>query len=371
MCMISPKALRRKLHQHPERSFEEYQTAATLAEALTEAGIAWQPIAQTGILARIEGQGDRHRAVVLRADIDALPIEEQSDVAWRSTRAGVMHACGHDMHAAILYGTLCALRNGAFEGTLFGLFQPGEETNPGGASKVLAEDPFADYKVVAVVGEHVEPDLEVGTFGLKEGRYMAANDELHLRIEGKGGHGALRDRVQDTVQAAARLILQLTSLNSSERILSIGRVEALGATNILPDQITMAGTMRLYDECDREAMKGEIRALIAQFEANEEMRCQLEIRPGYPSVINHPELTRRAEKVIQEAGYSTQQLTRRPTSEDFGWYGTRYPALFYRLGVGAASGRPHTATFNPDERAIETGIDVMQRLALDFLRFNP
>ena len=153
---MTPVEFRRHLHRHPELSFRETESARFIAEALREAGIPCRPIAGTGVLAKIEGRGDLRRAVVLRADIDALPIREQSGAAWSSENDGVMHACGHDIHAAVLYGTLLRLsaeRN--FEGTLFGIFQPGEESNPGGASKVLAENPFEGYTVLAVVGEHV------------------------------------------------------------------------------------------------------------------------------------------------------------------------------------------------------------------------
>lgn len=168
---MTPVEFRRHLHRHPELSFRETESARFIAEALREAGIPCRPIAGTGVLAKIEGRGDLRRAVVLRADIDALPIREQSGAAWSSENDGVMHACGHDIHAAVLYGTLLRLsaeRN--FEGTLFGIFQPGEESNPGGASKVLAENPFEGYTVLAVVGEHVEPALDAGTLGFRAGQ---------------------------------------------------------------------------------------------------------------------------------------------------------------------------------------------------------
>lgn len=366
--MISPVEFRRHLHRHPELSFEEHQTAQYIAHALTEAGIAWRPIAQTGILARIEGHGELSHAVVLRADIDALPIGEQADTAWRSQNEGVMHACGHDMHAAILYGTLCALKNEAFEGTIFGLFQPGEELNPGGAKRVLEEDPFAGYEVRAVVGEHVEPDLEVGEFGFRSGCYMAGNDELRFTVSGRGGHAALRHRTQDTVRAAARLIMAVTALNTPERILSIGRVEAPGATNVIPDEVHLEGTMRIFAESDREPLHRQLHALCEQLSQEEQMALRLDISPGYPAVENHPGLTTRAEALAREAGFATRLLDRRPTSEDFGRYGLHYPALFYRLGVGPAAGRTHTPHFNPDEQAISPGIELMRRLALDFLK---
>lgn len=365
--MITPKELRRHLHRHPELSFQEHDTAASIGAALTKAGIAWQPIAHTGILARIEGRGDLHRAVVLRADIDALPIEEQSGVEWCSTHAGVMHACGHDMHAAILYGVLCRLKEGNFSGTLFGLFQPGEECNPGGASLVLKEDPFADYQVKAVVGQHVEPDLEVGTFGFKAGKYMAANDELRFRICGEGGHAALRSRICDTVRSAARLVVALTDLNTPEQILSIGRMEGLGATNVIPDEVRLEGTMRTFDETVRQQLKAKIETLCRAEEEASRSRIAIDIREGYPCVTNDEQLTREAAALADQLACPWQALTLRPTSEDFGWYGTRYPALFYRLGVGAKAGRTHTAYFNPDEGALEIGQDFMAQLALKLL----
>lgn len=364
---MTPVELRRELHRHPELSFEEHRTADTIGRALTEAGIAWRPIAGTGILARIEGRGDRTRAVVLRADIDALPIEEQTGLPWSSETAGVMHACGHDLHAAVLYGVLCDLREGEFEGTLFGLFQPGEECNPGGASLVLAEDPFRNYTVRAVVGEHVEPDLPVGTFGFRPGKYMAANDELRFTVSGRGGHAALRRQTQDTVRAAARLILRLTRLNGMERILSIGRVEADGATNVIPDRVRLEGTMRCFDERVRRTLKERIGRICGDLARSEEMEIAIDIRDGYPCVVNDRKLTERAEKLARQAGYTTAALDLRPTSEDFGWYGTRYPSLFYRLGVGPGAGRTHTATFAPREGAISTGIDFLKRLALNLL----
>ena len=191
-------AFRRALHRRPELSFRETGTHDLIARTLDGLGIAHRTVARTGVLARIEGRGNLRRAVVLRADIDALPIREQADVAWRSLNDGVMHACGHDVHTAVMMGALQELnRSRDFEGTLLGLFQPGEECNPGGASLVLAEEPFADYDVRAVVGEHVEPSLEVGTFGFRAGKYMASSDELRFTVHGTGGHAALRNQLRD------------------------------------------------------------------------------------------------------------------------------------------------------------------------------
>lgn len=366
---MTPIEFRRHLHQHPELSFGEHATAAFIAEQLTAAGIAHRPIASTGRLAVIEGRGDLRRAVVLRADIDALPIVEQTEVAWHSQNEGVMHACGHDLHAAVLYGVvteLAATRD--FEGTIFGLFQPAEECNPGGASLVLAEEPFAGYDVQAVIGEHVEPDLEVGTLGFRAGKYMAANDELRFKVHGTGGHAALRSRITDPVRAAAELITTLTALNAAECVLSIGKVEAAGATNVIPDNVYMEGTLRTFDESQREQVKHQITEAAAAIDLRHGTRTEVDINKGYPCVVNDPQLVVEATALAAAQSLGIEMLGLRTTAEDFGHYGTLYPSLFYRLGVGAAAGRTHTAVFNPDEGAIHVGIRFMRELALKILR---
>ncbi len=366
--MVTPVELRRRLHSYPELSFEEHLTQQTIAEALTAAGIEFRKIASTGILAKIEGRGDLRRAVVLRADIDALPVEERCEADYCSQNRGVMHACGHDLHSAVLYGVLCKMLDEEFEGTLFGLFQPAEELNPGGAEAVLREKPFEGYDIKAVIGQHVEPELEVGEFGFKAGRYMAANDELRFLVSGRGGHGAMRHKVQDTVRATAELILKLTDLNSQERILSIGRVDAPGATNVIPDQVRLEGTMRVYDEQLRVELKEQVAQVCRAVAGSYGLDVECNISQGYPSVVNDPELCLRAEDLAQKMGYRTRSLDLRPTSEDFGRYSLIYPSLFYRLGVGAAAGRLHTSEFNPDERAIECGIEFMKSLSLSLLK---
>ena len=363
-------AFRRHLHAHPELSFREHETAAFIAGQLAEAGIEHRAIARTGILARIEGSKactDR-RAVVLRADIDALPIDERTGLPYASQNTGVMHACGHDMHAAVLFGVLQQLAAAPdFYGTVFGLFQPGEECNPGGASQVLAEDPFADYEVIAVIGEHVEPQLEVGTLGFRAGKYMAANDELRFRIHGTGGHGALRSQLKDPVAAAAELVSALLTLNEPECVLSIGRVEAAGATNVVPDEVYMEGTLRTFDQADRNRLHGRIAELTAATDDRHGVKTDVDIDRGYPPVVNDARLVEAAATLAKAAELQVEMLPLRTTAEDFGFYTLRYPSLFYRLGVGAAAGRPHTATFAPDERAIETGRDFMRSLALQIL----
>ena len=357
---MEPVEFRRRLHAHPELSFKEHDTAAFIEQQLDELGIEHRRIASTGVVARIKGrktpEGDR-RAAVLRADIDALPVTERNDCEWRSQNEGVMHACGHDMHAAVLFGVLKTFAEAPdFRGTLFGLFQPGEECNPGGASLVLAEKPFEGYDVRAVVGEHVEPQLEVGTLGFRAGKYMAASDELRFRVRGTGGHGAMRKQLKDPVAAGAELLTRLIALNGEECVLSIGRVEAGGATNIVPDEIYMEGTLRTFDERERGIIHRRIEIIAADIDARHGVKTEVTIGRGYPCVVNDEILVKQATALAKAEKLKVEMLPLRTTAEDFGFYCKQYPSLFYRLGVGAAAGRPHTATFFPDEAAIGVGL---------------
>ena len=361
---MSPIEFRRELHRHPELSFAEYNTAEFIESALAAEGIACRRVADTGVLAVLEGRGDTKRAVVLRADIDALPITEATGLEYASENEGVMHACGHDMHAAVLFGALQRLsRERNFEGTIFGLFQPGEECTPGGASKVLAEQPFEGYDVVAVIGNHTDSTLEMGQIGVCEGPFMASNDELRFYVRGCGGHGAMRDKIDDTVAAAANIITRVNCLNDSDLVLSIGKVVADGATNIIPDTVYMEGTMRTFDQKLRESIWAEVEAVAADVDRHFGTTTEVVIGHGYPSVINDGVLTDVVRGLAAEK-YEAVELSRRYTAEDFGFYTTLYPSVFYRLGVGAAAGRSHTSTFAPSEDAIEVGVDFMATLAV-------
>lgn len=360
---------RRELHRNPELSFKEYDTQRFVIAALEVEGIPWRRVAGTGVLAMLEGRkGNLKRAVVLRADIDALPVSELNDVEYRSIREGVMHACGHDMHAAMLFGLLQEMnRMRDFEGTLFGLFQPGEELNPGGASIVLEEEPFAGYDVVAVIGQHVDARIEVGQVGICPGVFMASNDELRFTVVGKGGHAARRGDINDTVSAMAEMVLRTTELNSPDGVVSVGRVIAEGATNVIPDRVYAEGTMRTFDAEERERIYAHLRGNASLVEQKYGVTVEVDISRGYPSVVNDVMLAYEAMIMAQDEGIEVVEFGRIPMAEDFGYYTERYPSLFYRLGVGAASGGSHTATFLPDEAAMDVGMRMMRRMALHML----
>ena len=360
---------RRELHRHPELSFEEFRTQRFILDALEAEGIECRKIAGTGVLAKIEGKrGNLSRAVVLRADIDALPVVEQNDVEYRSESEGVMHACGPDMHAGMLFGVLQSLNHHRnFEGTLFGIFQPGEEQNPGGASKVLAERPFEGYCVSAVIGQHVDSRLEVGEVGICPGVFMASNDELRLYVTGRGGHAARRGDIDDTVTAIADMVMRTTSLNRPECVISVGKIVAEGATNVIPANTYAEGTMRTFDREIREHIHSLLRSSAKEVETKYGVSVVVDINRGYPSVTNDVMLSYEAMIIAQDEDIVVRQMERIPMAEDFGYYTECYPSLFYRLGVGAESGGSHTATFLPREEAMAVGERMMERMALHIL----
>ena len=361
---MTPVEFRRHIHRHPELSFKEFCTAEFIEAALAAEGIECRRVAGTGVLAKIDGTGNLKRAVVLRADIDALPITEATGLEYASGNEGIMHACGHDMHAAILFGALQKLnveRN--FEGTVFGLFQPGEECTPGGASMVIAERPFEGYDVVAVIGNHTDSTLEVGQIGICEGPFMASNDELRFYVRGRGGHGAMRDKIDDTVAAAANIVARVNCLNDNDLVLSIGKVQADGATNIIPDLVYMEGTMRTFDQQLRESIWAEVEAVAADVDSIFGTTTEVVVGHGYPSVVNDGVLADVVRGLAAEK-FEAVELSKRYTAEDFGFYTQCYPSIFYRLGVGLEAGRSHTSTFAPDERAIEVGVEFMSTLVV-------
>lgn len=360
---------RRELHRYPELSFEEHRTQQFIIDALTAEGIECRAIAGTGVLAKIEGRrGNLRRAVVLRADIDALPIVEKNDVEYRSEHEGVMHACGHDMHAAVLFGVLQAMHaEPNFEGTLFGVFQPGEELNPGGASLVLGEKPFDGYNVAAVIGEHVDARLEVGEVGICPGRFMAANDELRFYVSGRGGHAARRNEIDDSVTAMCEMVVRTTALNTPESVVSIGRIVADGATNVIPDRVSAEGTMRTFDQEERKRIHALLQSNAESIEQKYGVGVEVDIKHGYPCVVNDITLAYEAMIVAVDEGMVVRELAPMTTAEDFGYYTQLYPSLFYRLGVGRRAGGSHTATFLPDEGALAVGVRMMQRMALHVL----
>lgn len=369
--------VRRHLHAHPERSFEEHATAAFLAERLAELGLPFRRVAGTGLEARIDGRAASGPTVALRADIDALPIAEKNETEYRSRNDGVMHACGHDAHAAALLGaaTLLADLRSEFGGSVRLLFQPGEERVPGGASLMIREGVLRDPVPAAILGQHVFPELPAGQVGFRSGRYMASTDELYLTVVGKGGHGGLPGQCVNPILVAAEIVTELEArfMNVPQpvpTVLAFGRIEGLGATNVIPDVVTMQGTFRTMDEERRARAHEELAALAASTARRRGAECRTEIRPGYPCLVNDEALTARARAAAEEylGSRNVVELDVRMTSEDFAWYARHVPGCFYRLGTASRNGRfrqsVHRADFDIDEGALETGAGLLAWIAV-------
>ena len=377
-------ANRRHIHAHPELSFHEKETAAFVADRLRDMGIDFQTdIAGHGLVAHV---GDRSKGglIALRADMDALPIRELNEVSYASKNEGVMHACGHDVHTASLLGAARLLKNHEDElpGMVRLIFQPAEERLPGGASLMIDAGVLENPDVELIVGQHVYPEMEVGHVGFRPGMYMASTDEVYITIKGRGGHAALPHKNIDPVLIAAHLITAAQQLVSRRAfaaiptVVSFGKVEALGATNIIPDEVKIEGTIRTMDEDWREELHGHLRLLARDLSRSMGGDAAVDIRRGYPCLINDGPTTERARQVAVDllGPDNVHDLDIRMTAEDFAWYAQRVPACFYRLGTSNAAkniGAPvHTARFDIDEDALIIGAALMAAIAVDALNLK-
>ena len=360
----------RHLHAHPELSFQEYETSAFIQKQLTEMQIPFRAdIAGTGILGRIEGRNPQKKIIALRADMDALPVQEAVNIPWKSKNDNVMHACGHDAHVACLLGAAKILKQlcDEFEGTILLIFQPGEEKAPGGASLMLQNGLFDEYKPEAIIAQHVSIDFPTGTMAFLPGTIMASADEIHLTIRGKGGHGALPHLCNDTVLAASQTVVALQQVRSrlchplTPMVLTFGRLIAEGATNIIPSEVHLSGTFRTVDERWRKEALEHIRRIITETCSAHSCTVEIDIPGGYPCVVNDATLTEKIKGFAAEyAGEeNTDKLELRLTSEDFGFFTQQYPCSFYRFGVkgdtNQDTGGLHSSTFCIDEKALLTG----------------
>ncbi len=375
-------SVRHHLHQNPELSFEEYKTQQFVLEQLKGMGITdVTPMANTGLVALIKGKNPESRTIALRGDMDALPIDEQNEVPYKSVNAGVMHACGHDVHTSCLLGAaqiLNELKN-EFEGTIKLIFQPGEEKLPGGASLMIQEGVLKNPDVTSMIGQHVMPLLPVGTVGFRSGLYMASTDEIYVTVKGKGGHGAMPHLNIDPVLISAHIITSLQQLVSRMAnpaipcVLSFGKVIANGATNVIPNEVKMEGTFRTMDEKWRAEAHQKMKKLAEGIAESMGGSCDFDIHHGYPFLKNNPEVTARAKQAaIAYLGEDkVVDLDIWMAAEDFAFYSQEVPATFYRLGVrNEAKGitsSVHTPTFNIDEEALEIGSGLMAWLALEEL----
>lgn len=366
-------AIRHHLHAHPELSYQEFQTSEYIREQLKKIGIPFQVMADTGVVGLLKGKNADSRVIALRADMDALPIQEENDVPYKSRNAGVMHACGHDVHTTVLLGAarvLYTLRD-EWEGTVKLIFQPGEEKNPGGASLMIKEGVLQNPAPQAIFGLHVHPGLETGKLSFRGGMVMASADELYITIRGKGGHAAAPHLTVDTILVASHLVVALQQIISRNRdplspsVLSITSVQGGHTTNVIPSEVKLMGTFRAMDEKWRFRAHELIRKQATELVHSMGAEIDLHIDVGYPMVYNNEALDQVARAEAREFMGTDKVLETevRMGAEDFGYYTQLIPGCFYRLGVmnvdkGITAG-VHTPRFNIDESAIETGVGMM------------
>lgn len=373
-------AYREHMHMHPELSYQEFKTMEYVSSILTKLGIEHQTgIGTTGIVGiiRADHHTDEMKCIGLRADLDALPIQEENEIACKSQNDGIMHACGHDVHTAILLGAaeiINELRN-ELPAPVKLVFQPGEEKNPGGATLMLKDGVLENPDVSEMIALHVFPDMEVGKVGFKEGIYMASCDEIHLTINGKGGHGATPNQCIDPIMIGANIVTQLQQIVSRKCdpkipcVLSFGHFEAMGATNIIPSKAHLKGTFRTMNEDWRAEALELIEKQIKLIAESSGATVDLEISKGYPYLENDPEVTGKLRsKSIAFLGQDlVEELPIRLTSEDFAYYSHEVPVCFFRLGVrneskGITFG-VHHPLFNIDNEALKVGVQLMSLAA--------
>ena len=375
-------ANRRHLHQHPELSFQEKETARFVAEKLRSFGITPQEgVADTGLVALIEGRHPEKKTVALRADMDALPIHEANEVPYRSQNEGVMHACGHDVHTSSLLGTAQILQQlrDQFEGTVKLVFQPGEERIPGGASLMIKAGALESPRPHHMFGQHVQPFIPAGKVGFREGMYMASADEIYVTVHGRGGHAAMPDRNIDPVLIASHIIVALQQVVSRyadpkvPSVLSFGRVIAEGATNVIPNEVKMEGTFRTMNEEWRALAHQKMKKLAESMAEGMGGSCTFDIQRGYPFLENSPELTQRARQYAVDflGDDNVLDLDLWMAAEDFAYYTREVDACFYRLGTGnearGINSSVHTPTFDIDEEALEIGVGLMSWITVQEL----
>ena len=372
---IAPQVIewRRHLHAHPELSYQEFETSAFVQEKLKQLDIPYQVMSTTGVVGLIEGKNPDSRIVALRADMDALPITEETTLPYKSMNEGVMHACGHDVHTACLLGAAQILQTtrNDWSGTVKLIFQPGEEKNPGGASLLIRDGVLENPKPEAIVALHVNTLLEAGKASFRAGKVMASADELYFTIKGKGGHAASPHLTVDPILISAHLITALQQLISRHNqpfnptVLSITSIQGGTTTNVIPEQVKLMGTFRAMDENWRKEAHEKIRRLSVDLVKSMGGELDLHIDVGYPCVHNNEKVNEACRQLSVDyiGNDQVSETELRMGAEDFGYYAQQIPACFFRLGTrneskGIIHG-VHTPRFDVDESALEVGVGLM------------
>ncbi len=374
--------LRRHFHKFPELSYKETDTAAFICEWLQKNGIPFRKgIAGTGIIGAIKGTGTGDKVIAIRAEMDALPITERNQADYSSIHTGIMHACGHDAHMAMLMGTATVLNNNRdmFGGTVLLIFQPGEEKSPGGAKLMIESGELNDPKPDIIIAQHILPELETGKTGYKAGRYMASCDEIYITVAGRGGHAALPGLTTDQIYIASHLVVRLKdrmaahqAVNKIPTVLGIGRISGEGATNIIPEKVEIAGTFRTFDEKWRKEALDLVRLIADETAVEFGVRIIVRVETGYPVLVNDDKLTSRAMELSKGllGNDKIETFDIRMSSDDFSFYSALAPSLYYRIGIrkkDTEMRKLHTPDFDLDEEGLVTGVANLTWLIHNFL----
>lgn len=372
--------IRRTIHMHPELGFEEVETSKLVAQWLEKFGLEVKTgIAKTGVVGLLRG-AKPGKTVAIRADMDALPIEEANEVPYRSQIKGKMHACGHDAHTTILLGVarfFSPLRE-QIKGNIKWIFQPAEEG--GGGGKIMAEEGvLEDPKVDAIFGAHVYPDLSIGQVGIHEREGLAATDRFIIKLLGKGGHGAYPHLCKDPILAAGHLITQIHSIVSrnvpplDSAVITIGKINGGTAFNIIPDEVELIGTVRSLTPQVREILKRRLEEEVQGIARSFSIDYQFTFNYGYPALINDPAMSRLVADVCTRAVGQENVIYVKPSmgGEDFAYYLQKVPGAFFRLGCrNEQKGIVqtfHNANFNIDEDVLPFGVEVFVHIIDEFL----
>jgi len=375
---------RRYLHTYPELSGKEFQTKDYIISRLVNIGIKDIRIFKNlGIAANIHGN-TAGKTVGVRAEMDALPIQEENQAPYASKNKGVMHACGHDVHMAVLLSVAQVLQQNKdkFEGTVKLIFQPSEEVLPGGAVQMIEEGVLRNPDVDYMLALHVLPEMESGCLGFRKGMYMASSDELHLKVNGKGGHAAFPELLKDPLLCAAKII---TSIHDEVKsmipdtipyVLQFGRFIADGRTNIVPSEATLEGTFRTFDETCRNDVHTLIHNISKKYSTQFGTTSLMNIIKGYQVVYNNEHLTEHIQMnmMLLLGNEHIKELPLRMTSDDFAAYSHILPSCYFRLGVGKKRDKAirnlHTPLFDIDETALITGVQSMLIAIVSCLSFS-
>ncbi|MFD1793221.1 M20 family metallopeptidase [Ochrobactrum teleogrylli] len=368
--------IRRDIHAHPETGFDVERTAGVVARELKRLGIEYQTgIGRTGVVGLIKG-GRPGPTLVIRADMDALPIEEQTGLPFASTHQGKMHACGHDLHTATLIGIGSVLKEIAprLSGNVKLMFQPAEETLESGARAMIADGILdgVDY----ALGFHNQPEEPTGTFTFVEGVANGSSDEFDITVHAASGHAARPHQAVDPIVATAQLINQLQTVVSREvdpmhtAVLTIGSIHGGHTHNIIPDAVTLMGTVRCQDAATRNVVEAAVRRICAGLEASMRVRCEINYVRGVPSMVSDPYLIETTGAAIREH-YGDVYFKRGGSlgSEDFALVAEKVPS--FQLGIGASqegrNDKLHNSDYQPDERSIKNGVVALSLAAIRIL----